>query len=343
MNLPSPYDVRLRRDREELERLLNPVDPDDLTPVPQPTKAIVCIHGILSGHDTCFNDFFRVISQDQRFQNWELCWYDYDYNGPMEENGRKLARTLTSQFSADDHVVLVCHSMGGLVARFAVLTTHLKCIKRVVMIGTPNFGAFRSHQLCALLQLALLSTHKIYGVFSRKQGILDLTRVPELFKRIIDASDDVCKLADHVEYITIPGMYFDVDKNLWRTELERWKLIFSGVDLGLAILSGLPVLHAKLKRPHDGIVEADSNCMIPIGAEVPDTEKTAPITDERRYPNPTYAHVVHRKACKELTHVAIQHDERIIRLVADLLDAQSVEQWDRDRSGDHILDVRFRR
>jgi len=340
MAMPRPYNLRNLQVLQSLERFENPAThTDDAKPASQTEsrKAIVCVHGILSGHDTCFDDFFSTLKEDERFEDWELCWYDYDYHKPMEDNGRELARTLTNAFSPSDHVELVCHSMGGLIARFAILSSKLDCVGRVFMLGTPNFGAFRTHQLGLFAQLTLKTTHSAYGLFCRKQGILDLTRVPELIRAFIDSGRGDYDHANHVEYVTVPGLYFDTDRSSWRAEWERWKLLFSGLELGLAVLSGLPVFHARLKRPHDGIVEASSNRMIPEGAEVPDTEKTVPIKDKLHFPTPTYSHVVHRKGCKASIHVAIQHDKRIIHLVSDLILAPSVAAWNQSRTESHEL------
>src|SRR5262245_22444400 len=91
-------------------------------PVPaNPRQAIVFIHGIFSDHDT----FQKMTAAFQvpAFSSWRLWWVDYDFHQSLETSGRQLADVLTTTLSgwtAQDRVVLICHSMGGLVARLAI-------------------------------------------------------------------------------------------------------------------------------------------------------------------------------------------------------------------------------
>jgi pimeloyl-ACP methyl ester carboxylesterase len=340
MSLNRPYNLRDRAVRESLDMLVAPERPAPEAHAPQ--CAVVCIHGILSNHKTCFDDFFQIVTEDDRFKTWDVCWYDYNYHDSMQTNGTQLARTLTRYFQEGDKVVLVCHSMGGLVARFALLGTFMPFVEKIFLLGTPNLGVFRSHQIGLLALLGLTTTRWVHGWFSRKQGILDLTRVPELVNEFVNSGGGSYHRAETVEYITLPGMYFDTDRNPLRMRLERWKVVFGSLDLQLAAVSGLPGMKSRLQPPHDGIVEAASNCMIPEGQEYPSTEKTAPIRDAEHWPRSYYAHVVHVPACKASTHVQILHDERIIRLLGDLILCDNVPDWDKARPGSHEIIVRLR-
>jgi pimeloyl-ACP methyl ester carboxylesterase len=339
--MPRPYNLRDESVLRSFEKLESP-DSTESTTARIPRSAVVCIHGILSNHVSCFNDAFRVLREDERLHKWDLCWYDYDYHAPMQANGKQLASYLLESFQPGDHVVLVCHSMGGLVARFAILSELMPFVKKAFLVGTPNLGAFRTHQLGILAYSILETTRFAHGIFRGKQGILDLTRVPQLVENFVKEGKGSYDNADHIEYITIPGMYFDTDQKSFRMERERWKVLFGGLDLQLAVVSGLPLMSCNLHRPHDGIVEAASNCMIPEGAEVPATEKTAPILHPHHYPQSSYAHIVHRSACKDATHVQILHDERIVRLLCDVIIAKTVADWHKERGPSHDILVKER-
>jgi pimeloyl-ACP methyl ester carboxylesterase len=72
--------------------------------------------------------------------------FPYDWRRPIESNGELLHQAIEGWADGDPHMqfTLVGHSMGGLVSR-AYLAAHAKSakrrIKRVIMHGTPHFGA----------------------------------------------------------------------------------------------------------------------------------------------------------------------------------------------------------
>src|SRR5688572_24358493 len=65
-------------------------------------------------------------------------FYAFDWRQSIADLGRELAATLKAK--GGENVNLVAHSMGGLVARWA-LGHGGKC-RRLVMLGTPNYGSF---------------------------------------------------------------------------------------------------------------------------------------------------------------------------------------------------------
>jgi pimeloyl-ACP methyl ester carboxylesterase len=76
--------------------------------------------------------------------------FPYDWRLSCRMNGRRLARFLdeqvgkwrTSRGRSDLRAVLVCHSMGGLVARWCVEREHgHEFVSRIITIGTPYKGA----------------------------------------------------------------------------------------------------------------------------------------------------------------------------------------------------------
>jgi len=106
-------------------------------------------------------------------------FYSYDWRLGLDELGAKLA----ARIEADGRpVILVAHSMGGLVARMAARILPKRFIRKLVMLGTPNQGSFASVQ-------ALRGTYP----FVRKMSVLDPKHSAEF-------------LAQHV-FCTFPGLY----------------------------------------------------------------------------------------------------------------------------------------
>lgn len=66
--------------------------------------------------------------------------HDYDWRRGVDELGAELAARLTAD--AAPRIMLVGHSLGGLVARAALATAGMQRVERIVLMGTPNFGSF---------------------------------------------------------------------------------------------------------------------------------------------------------------------------------------------------------
>ncbi len=234
-------------------------------------------------------------------------------------------------------VTLICHSMGGLVARLSVLGGSVRAIKRVIMLGTPNFGAVRTAQLGFLSQLAMQLSGKLYAMF-RKPGVKDLTRVTSIFKASIKAGS---RFADDIEYVTIPGEFFNESRPFLdiggANGTDVWTGGFAALSVAAELLTAAPLWRIGLQRPHDGIVEAASNSFIPCSAGRT-SEKCPTINHPDRF-GKTYVHITH-ECCSELTHVMIQHNPVIIEVVKDIVASATIHDWYNDLDPDQLRGLR---
>ncbi len=311
--------------------------PSKTPPKPPPGRnAAVFIHGIYSDHNAAFNTMFNAFAGDARFDGWELTWFDYRFHQPIPTSGNFLSQALTRYFgawTAQDNVVLVCHSMGGLVARSAALQGGTPFLKKIIMLGTPNFGAVRTSKMAVCAQLAMASTKRLFGVFSRQQGVLDLTQITKVFKDQL--TTQAVRNTDSIEYVTIPGLFFNETRGLFESgDWGAWrgrKNWFAPLRVGLELWNTyLPLWNIGIEVPHDGIVEESSNRLIPAAGILGyKSEKTSQMDFPEQFPGHTYGHVIH-EACQDLTHVMLQHDPNIIQLVADITLAPTLDQWYND-------------
>lgn len=278
----------------------------------------VFVHGILSSGDI-FAALKAACAASGEFDDCLL--FEYDYHRGLEDNGNVLATLLGT---VDGPVVLICHSMGGLVGRLAVLTGRVPHVKRLIMLATPNFGAIRTSTAGLLAQLVLRATGRVSAIF-RHPGILELTRAPQIMAKAIAKGEPAARA---VEYVSIPGLYFhegrgSLDFGHWSGTPASTKL-FAGLNVGFELMSLFPLWAPQVQRPHDGIVEERSNAMVPEGAGRR-CEKHASIADPDRW-GYTYAHVSTPR-CDELNHVMIHSDPAIIDLVVRLGAARSLREW----------------
>jgi pimeloyl-ACP methyl ester carboxylesterase len=278
---------------------------------------VVFVHGILSSGAT-FDVMKKVFEARSVF---DCRTFEYDYNRPLKMNGARLAGLL-SGLTGD--IVLVGHSMGGLVARLALLTGTVPNVKRVIMLGTPNFGAMRTASAGLLAQLVLQTTGRVSAIF-RRPGILELTRIPKIMK------DEIARGEPHarqVEYVTIPALFFNesrgsVEFGEWSGTTTSTKL-FATLGIGLELLSVFPLWAPQMQRPHDGIVEERSNDLAPDAAGRR-SEKRRTLQDAKQW-GYSYAHITTDR-CDDLNHVTLHRDPVIIELVADLASAKSIGDW----------------
>lgn len=116
------------------------------------TRAVVLIHGLMSTELTWrFPDGEDYGSMLGRDLGWAPRYIRYNTGLPIAVNGAELSRTLEGLVAGWngplEEILLLGHSMGGLVARAACHTATvegsrwLPLVRRAIYVGTPHLGA----------------------------------------------------------------------------------------------------------------------------------------------------------------------------------------------------------
>ena len=126
-------------------------------------------------------------------KGFDVSFHPFDWRRSLEDLGDQLAQTLQKETAKEVH--LVCHSMGGLVARMALAKGAPK-VKNAIMLGTPNHGSFSP-------VMAFRGTHET----ARKVAFIDQFHTAE------EHAKDL--------FQTFPGLH----------EMLPWPEVFKGIDL----------------------------------------------------------------------------------------------------------------
>lgn len=300
-----------------------------------PDQIFLFVHGIFSGMNT-FDKMRDVLLK--KFPNSEIVSFEYDYYDKMEINAEKLFNILDARYGSlsknkQIKLSIICHSMGGLIARLVNLRYghKLPFLRRIIMLGTPNFGVIRMKQMCLLAQMSFIASKKIGGVFTRKSGVIDLTKAHTIMK---EAMNDRAfgRLEDAlVDYVTTAGRYYHEDRPMLSITGDKFSKMLSLPGLIFGTVNAVLGVNFQLQPVHDGIVEVNSIDM--SFCEDRRSEKRLWIfkkeyaEDEKCSPN--YLHIEPLCETEKLTHTMIQNNEKIISMVIDVLEFPDLKSWNR--------------
>jgi hypothetical protein len=125
--------------------------------------------------------------------------HDYDWRLGIEESAAAFARRLRD--SDARRLAIVAHSMGGLVSRAALALPGTAHVERVVMLGTPNRGAFAPVQ-------ALRGTYAVVRKIARLDAATTAERLteevfggfPSLYQMLPTGRDGAADLLDEAAW-----------------------------------------------------------------------------------------------------------------------------------------------
>ncbi len=128
-----------------------------------------------------------------KIAGFDADFHPFDWRKSIAELGAELKARLAKE--GGDKVSLVAHSMGGLVGRWA-LGAGAKC-KRLVMLGTPNFGSFAPLLALRAVNEVVVNLGKLdrkhqpeaarwlsEHVFSTFPGLIEMLPSPQVFSNL---------------------------------------------------------------------------------------------------------------------------------------------------------------
>lgn len=294
----------------------------DRRPEPQgPHEKLVLIHGMASSCASAFGALapnLAALDQPRRFDLWA---FDYDTDQPFATSADQLVAAMQERPFGATPAHLVGHSMGGLVARMAVLRHNLPRVRRIVTLATPNHGTLNGIQLNLLGQLIALASRNIRPLYIRKQGVLDLMTAHDVMKAALAQmeAEDPGRL-DGKSYVSIPAQYYHSKRQLGDPSPS---MTMGSATLSIAVLNKVLRQRLVTLRPvHDGIVEERSNRLSP---SPPGSSSEASYMPTRNDAAERLLHVSH-EAGDDHDHVTITSCEEIADLIRAVLIAPQLDE-----------------
>lgn len=177
------------------------------------TGAVLFVHGLCTSELEWHTPSHRALASELQAAGYSTGWLRYNSGRAVAENGAELADLLEAQGGQDaaaPALILIGHSMGGLVVRsachWAALRryTWLRCLTHAAYLGTPHQGApleRAGDAANSLLGCTAYSAPFMRLGDIRSRGIKDLR-----FGRIApdaDCGDSSRPLAGHVRHLLV--------------------------------------------------------------------------------------------------------------------------------------------
>lgn len=183
-------------------------------------SAVVLVHG-LAAHRMVMSPLERHLKNHfPHVNNWgySSLW------SRIERHGAALARVLSDIEAAADieHVHLVTHSMGGIIARLALAERMPTKLGRMVMLAPPNGGSHVARWLAPVLGLIVPPVKQLSD--HCQSFVACLPPLEGVHVGVVAAAADelVCEKSTHLpneaDHITLPGFHSSI---LWYDETAR--------------------------------------------------------------------------------------------------------------------------
>jgi pimeloyl-ACP methyl ester carboxylesterase len=159
----------------------------------------------------------------------------FDWRADIERNARALVRDIDR--SGARRVLVVAHSMGGLIARAALRYDKQRRIAKLVQLGAPNTGSFAPVQ----------ALRAVYPTVRKIAAMDKLHTAEELARGVFLTLPGLYQLLPSVQSTGEPDLF---DAGNWPSDL-----------------SPDPALLAHARRVRERLPDADRRCFVIAGAE----------------------------------------------------------------------------
>ena len=228
----------------------------------QAEYSVILVHGVFSNCRDCFDTLAPTLSAN----DMDVWFFDYDWKLAFEDNADSLLSDIRNCSDLCENVVIIGHSMGGLIARIALIKGQLDNISALFTIATPNYGAFTLGQLKTLGSMIFGVTRTIAPTYLFPPSVSNLLQADQIISQTINnlnsaEKSNLGQAIQSTRFASVPAQFYHDTRSI--TDMPpSWYMFF--VSSAVSVLNNLLGKQIGQIRPvHDGIVEENSNKLVP--------------------------------------------------------------------------------
>ena len=187
------------------------------TPRRPDQRTVVLIHGYLSNRSSLFPlaGYLRVMCFEQ------VLTFNYRSSQGVERSARDL-RDYLRRHVRGGRIDLVCHSLGGLVARaYLQELGGARRVDRCITLGTPHHGTYNSYWLWSLVGRQLRPDSELLGRLEASHASASRVRF--------------CSIVGGADNLVIPRIFANHERVIHMPELGHVSMLFSPRVLSLVV------------------------------------------------------------------------------------------------------------
>ena len=174
-------------------------------------------YGFDNTYGHLFTSLQEYISGHGDWSNYDLTFFSYDWRLPCSDSADALDAYISQM--GYDNVVLLCHSMGGLVGSgyMAIGTNQRESVERFISFGTPYWGAVLAPSICLTGCIEPFLGQYVPGTTTLLEDTFHSLITNVVVKNVISNFQSVYELFPTEEYILDSGGYLTYEGNLCTT------------------------------------------------------------------------------------------------------------------------------
>lgn len=183
------------------------------------------------GFDNTYKDLFEslqsVITSTPKYRNYDLTLFSYDWRMSCADSATQLNNYITQM--GYDSVVLVCHSMGGLVGSgyMAQGTEQRNTVEQYISFGTPHWGAVLAPTICMTGEIEIFFNELQAGQANILENAFHTLCTEVIIQYVVSNIPSVYELFPTDRYVNATGGYLSYNEGKLCTTYSETKAVYA--------------------------------------------------------------------------------------------------------------------
>lgn len=205
-------------------------------------------YGFDNTYEGLYNNLKNVIIQQAQYYCYDLNLFSYDWRKSCADSAAQLDAFITAK--GYDEVVLVCHSMGGLVgsAYLARGINQRNSVQKYVSFGTPHWGTVATPTICLTGDLKVFFGNLIEGEATFWENVTYTLCTDVIVKYVLSNIPSIYEMMPTANYINATGGYLTYGENTLCTSYAETKNVIANYMKGYnsSLMNSAEAFHNSL-------------------------------------------------------------------------------------------------